>query len=165
MYCSNCGHKSLRDVTFCGNCGNHLTSGKVTSLEKINLKDEDRKKLKKVYQNAGNSSFAIGIVSMILAPIIEYFISGVTDAGSIILYTLIDWIFILPFVYFGSKIKSDDLTNLNKSLKRNRNMLIYSVIYLILILILGGRIGILFLLVIYYFAVSYSSTKKVINQF
>jgi hypothetical protein len=176
MYCSNCGSELSKTAKFCSKCGFKTVQVSLSNdihkfeqkidrkSEKITLNEEERKKLIKAYQNAGNSSFAIGIVNIVLLPVVVYFLNNITDIVILIVYAVDNIIFMIPFIYYGKKIKSDNLDDLHRSLKLNRGMFIYSIVFFVIVIFSGGQVGLLFLLIIYYFGVSYYATKKLINQ-
>ena len=169
MYCSNCGKHSSEDSKFCQYCGAKLGVKKVTveavQDRKISsiitkISDEDLEKLRKRYKGTADTSIALSIG----APILTFFLSldkySVFDA---FLGILISVPFLIPFYYFGRKLKKTGADNLESALKISRGMLIYTAIFCLANLAMGG-LGFLWLFLLYYYYKSYKETKNLIKK-
>lgn len=68
------------------------------------------------------------------------------------------WIpFLIPFIYYGSKLKRQGTTNLTSVNKISRGMIIYTTLFMA-INILFGAIGLLWLVLLYFYYKSYLAT-------
>ncbi|OGM61152.1 hypothetical protein A2955_00200 [Candidatus Woesebacteria bacterium RIFCSPLOWO2_01_FULL_37_19] len=71
--------------------------------------------------------------------------------------------FLIPFFYFGQKLKRSGVDNLKYTLKISKGMLIYTVLFVVVNMIAGGA-GFLWLLLLYYYYKSYKETKDFIRK-
>ena len=193
MICNNCKKPIPADSKFCHYCGtrvilitqNEIVRNKAVSVKSsssdektiseniatsgITVNKEDREKLQKIYKNAGDSSIALGVLGIMIvlffiiasAFSIDETTAGEYLPGVIILSFLIPPL--IPFVYFGRKLKKDGLNNLNNSMKISRNMSIYTTVLIVILFLIGIFAGFLCFLLLYYYYKSYSLTKKVLQ--
>jgi len=167
MFCKHCGKKIPENSKFCRHCGKKTSSetgqknaqstqGSERSDVKNVLDEETLEKLQKRYKDTGNSSIALGILALIFSFILslsEYEFAE-TIVGAIIIVP-----FLIPFYYFGKKLKEEGHKDLEYSLKLSRGMLIYTIIIVVINLALGEMAGWLWFLLIYYYYKSYKETK------
>lgn len=163
MYCSNCGNLIKESDKFCGKCGQKVNDSSMNRgiteevskkgkalIDNQELRERDEEKydylpeeLKKAVKSAGDSVFAIGILSLIITPII--YILSLTeeeDFASLIIIILVTSIVYAIFIHFGNKIRKDDLEDLNITLKNVSNTIIYSIVVFIFFILSGGWLGI-----------------------
>jgi len=167
MYCKNCGEHLKEDATFCANCGikvrdngSKVSTGEVeqnsADIVSAHKHNENKKKLQKNYTDTGNSSIALCIFGYIATVLLSYFQDPIETAvgGAIILVPLL-----APFFVFGRKLKNSGIENLNYAMKISKGMLIYTLVFVVLNVSLGGKVGFLWLLLAYYYYKSYKETK------
>lgn len=163
MYCSNCGNLIKESDKFCGKCGQKVNDSSMNRgiteevskkgkalIDNQELRERDEEEydylpeeLKKAVKSAGDSVFAIGILSLIITPII--YILSLTeeeDFASLIIIILVTSIVYAIFIHFGNKIRKDDLEDLNITLKNVSNTIIYSIVVFIFFILSGGWLGI-----------------------
>lgn len=176
MYCKHCGNNLHSDAKFCNKCGKKVSNEneydkvakndnevKTYDIGVTNtvLTDENRTKLQKTYKDTGNTSVALSIFGFIVTIILELINPGEYTYIDILFGALIILPLFLPFIYFGKKLKDKGIDNLKYALKVSKGMIIYTILFIIIGL-LGGGIGWLWLLLLYYFFRSYKETKKFI---
>lgn len=152
MKCSNCNKEIPENSNLCRFCGEKQKEVNV-------LANSEKEKLAKRYKDTGNSSIALsifGFVASILVSLSDY------SVDEILLGTLILFPFYIPFFYYGQKLKTRGIDNLEYALKVSKGMLIYTIIFVVGNLLLGG-IGWLWLFLLYYFYKSYKETKEVLK--
>ncbi len=163
MYCQNCG-KFLEDSTkFCGECGEKVTNespkkqgeskNNVNKKEKESAVEQSKEKkdvlpedLINSVKNAGGWVFATGLFGVILFPIIYTFsyINEYSEEGDILslfILILISIAVYSAFIYLGNKIRKDDLTDLEKTLKMVSYTIVYTFIMFICLLCVGFMMG------------------------
>ncbi len=171
MYCKNCGKKIPESSKFCRHCGEKLNSNedkKNTEVDRDTKHSDDKrtpdkddlKKLHKRYKDTGNTSIALGILALIFSFILSLSEYEFTDTlvGAIILVP-----FLIPFYYYGKKLKEEGHKDLEYSLKVSKGMLIYTIIIVVINLALGEMSGWLWFLLIYYYYKSFKETKDVLS--
>ena len=162
MYCSNCGNLIKESDKFCGECGKEVLD---SSVKRETTKEVSKKKkelinnqelrgreeendylpedLKKAVKSAGESVFALGIFSLILSPIIYILsFSETEDWTSCIITILITTVVYAVLINFGDKIRNDNLEDLNITLRKISNTLIYFIVVSIFFILSGGWLGI-----------------------
>lgn len=158
MFCKNCGENIKEDIKFCGKCGGSV---KITNTSQL-----DVEKLKKSIKNTGNSVFAIGWLTIIINVILyiwsivdeNFFDTGlpVSDFSGLFLIVVLSSIFII----LGNRIRE----LIDKNIKFYLQVLLgLSVLFFIWIILSGGRVGILFFLVIIYLISSLFIIRKLIK--
>lgn len=169
MYCSNCGKHNSEDSKFCQYCGTKLSTKKITTqniqerakdINTSKISSENLDELKKRYKNTADTSVALSILGLVLTFIVSLTESSILET---FIGTLIFVPFIIPFYYFGQKLKSSGTDDLESSFKISRGMLIYTGIFCLLNLAMGG-LGFLWLLLLYYYFKSYIETRNVIKN-
>lgn len=169
MYCSNCGKHNPEDSKFCQFCGAKLASRKVpvhtakvnkSESNEITVSGEQLEKLQKRYKNTANTSMALSIFSLFATFIVSLEKYSFTESlvGAIIFIP-----FLIPFYYYGQRLKKIGTENLKSSLKITKGMLIYTVLFCIVNLAMGG-LGFLWFILLYYYFKAYQETKKVFKQ-
>lgn len=154
MKCKNCNKKIPSESKFCRHCGEKQSSND------ISLKNSEKHALEKRYRDTGNSSIALcifGFVASIAVSLADYPVEDIV-IGAIIFIP-----FYAPFYYYGQKLKNKGIDDLHYALKVSKGMLIYTVIFVIVNMLLGG-IGWLWLFLLYYFYKSFRETKNIIES-
>ena len=162
MFCSNCGKKIFQTGKFCANCGLQIAGVIKTKVAKKkddidkSLPKDQLDSLIKRYSKTGNLSMVLCFLSLII------FIGLSLDDkafGDILLEVIILTPFLIPYYYFGKKLKENNASNLYYALKVTRGMLVYTTVFIVINFIYGG-IGWLWLILQYYFYKSYKETKN-----
>lgn len=179
MYCKYCGKKISENSKFCIYCGKKLNSNedkekkntdeviepstkpaKESTDTKKHFKKEYLTKLQKRYKDTGNTSIAISILALLITFFLSLSEYDFVDVG---LEAIISIPILIPFYYFGKKIKEEGLKNLEYSLKVSRGMLIYTIAIVLINLALGEVSGWLWFILIYYYYKTYKETKDVVS--
>lgn len=154
MNCKHCDNKLANDAKFCNKCG------KSVEVEKLKV---DIEKIKKSLRNTGNSVYAIGWITIIINTGIylwsvldkNFAESGLpaSDLSGTFLMIVAASIFII----LGSRIRG----LVDKNIKLYLQILLgLSLLLLVWALSTGGRVGIIFFLVIAYLISSSVSIRK-----
>lgn len=165
MICSNCKKEISETSKFCRYCG-HTLLGRTQyenyikdSARSVESNITDRKDLidlQKNYTDTGNSSIALSILGFIISFLLSIGNYSLEDS---LLGTLIITPLLAPFFYFGKKLKDDGVGNLKYARKVSGGMFIYTIVFVIINVIAGG-VGWLWLLLLYYYYKSYKETTK-----
>jgi len=163
MNCKKCNNPLLERAKFCNKCGTPVP---------LNPEEEAKAKkaveeLKKSVKNAGTSVYAIGWITILLNTVIyvwsifdaDFSESGlpVPDLGGIYIIAIAAVIFIV----LGTRIRKLQ----DKKIKIYLQVLLgLSLVLLVWILSSGGRVGLLFILVIIYLLTSLRSISKLMKM-
>ena len=177
MFCPNCGKEILKTAKFCPQCGYKIDTlverkdiddkpekidvGQTNKLPEVKQQPTDASliKLQKLYKDTANSSIALSIFGFIAT----FFVSlAELTLAEALLGTIIMSPFLIPYFYFGQKLKKSGVENLEYSLKISKGMLIYTILFVIINMIAGG-VGFLWLILLYYYYKSYKETKDFIG--
>jgi len=162
MNCKKCDNKLVEDAKFCNKCG---TPVQLDPVEEAKTKD-NIEKLKKSVINTGNSVYAIGWITILLNVGIyiwsildkNFSESGLpaTDLAGVYIMIVASTIFII----LGSRIKKLQ----DKNIKTYLQVLLgISLLLLVWILSTGGRVGLLFFLVLIYLLSSIATMRKLMK--
>ena len=101
--------------------------------------------LKKSITRAGQSSFAIGVINVIMGVLFDVFsyTTGELDVTSLLIAIPLEIIVSMVYISLGSKLKKDELNNINKTYRRVNGLIIYTFILIALNLLLGSFVGLL----------------------
>ncbi len=162
MKCKKCDNELIDGAKFCNKCGTPVQADPVQEAKTKG----DIEKLKKSVMNAGNSVYAIGWITILLN-------------GAIYLWSLLDsnfsesglpapdlagvYIMVVAsviFIILGSRIKKLEDKNIKVYLQV---LLGISLLLLVWILSTGGRVGLLFFLVMIYLLSSIGSIRKLMK--
>lgn len=178
MHCPNCGNKISGSEKFCPDCGHKIeveienketnkTEDTTTNPSSKSRPTKERRpsdgaltKLQKRYKDTGNTSVALSILGIVLSfglSLADYSLDE-TVIGVIIFLPLI-----APFYYFGKKLKDKGTDDLSYALKVSKGMLIYTAVFIVINLLMGG-IGWLWFFVLYYFYKTYKETKDFLEK-
>lgn len=158
MNCKHCDNKLVNDAKFCNKCGK--------PVETIAVPKADIEKLKKGILNTGNSVYAIGWITILIN--VGIYIWSILDKNfseSGLPASDLPGIFIMIvagsiFIILGSRIKK----LVDKNIKTYLQVLLgLSLLLFIWIISTGGRVGILFFLVIAYLISSLVSINKLMK--
>lgn len=161
MYCSECGNKTQDSGKFCTNCGNAINKTKTVVKkedllsqkdEKFCISDENMSVLLKSKKNATESSIALAIFAMIITPISYWFV-GELQGLELVLASILDAALLIPFIVWGLKMKKRELIYKSdlKYFERVSGWLgLYTLIIVLISLLMGGKIGFLWLFLLYY---------------
>lgn len=170
MFCTNCGQKNSKEAKYCESCGkkispspnNNSTKPVLRSTENVQIKNEEKLKLQKIYNNAGNSSFALSIFSFIVN---IFVIFGDTTYEADVFTPIVISAFVLaPFFHFGRKLKKIGVNDIQYSFKVSKGLFVYTIVSIVISLLLGSAVGILWLILLYYFYKAYRETKKLLHN-
>lgn len=162
MYCNNCGKRNPEDGKFCQFCGAKLTKKIITEGEvKTTPQDSTavtagKEKLTKAYRNAGGTSYALSIVSLVLTLIVQIINSSFPVA---LLNVLLGIPFVAPFFIFGRKLNKQGLDDIPNSLNISKWMALYTLLYIGLAAAMKQGVGFLWLLVLFYYYEAYKESK------
>jgi len=154
MNCKHCDNKLANDAKFCNKCG------KSVEAEKPKV---DIEKVKKSLKNTGNSVYAIGWITIIIN--IGIYLWSVLDKNfaesglpaSDLSGTFLMVVAASIFIILGNRIKG----LVDKNIKLYLQILLgLSVLLLVWVLSTGGRVGILFFLIVAYLISSLISIRK-----
>ena len=154
MNCKHCDNKLANDAKFCNKCG------KSVEVEKPKV---DIEKIKKSLKNTGNSVYAIGWITIIIN--VGIYLWSVLDknfAESGLPASDLSGIFLMIvaasiFIILGNRIRG----LVDKNIKLYLQILLgLSLLLLVWVLSTGGRVGILFFLVVAYLISSLVSIRK-----
>lgn len=158
MNCKHCDNKLANDAKFCNKCGK--------PVEAIAVPKADIEKLKKSILNTGNSVYAIGWITILIN--VGIYIWSILDKNfseSGLPASDLPGIFIMIvagsiFIILGGRIKK----LVDKNIKTYLQVLLgLSLLLFIWIISTGGRVGILFFLVIAYLISSLVSINKLMK--
>ena len=158
MICLNCSNPLPNDAKFCGKCGKPT----VAQSEKIDIE-----KISKSLKNTGNSVYAIGWITIIFN--LGIYLWSVADENFAesglptpdLSSTLIMVLAASIFIILGSRIKG--LVDKRMSLYI-QILLGLSLLLLVWVFATGGRVGILFFLIIAYLLSSAFSIRKAMGN-
>lgn len=154
MNCKHCDNKLANDAKFCNKCGKPVESEK----SKVDIE-----KVKKSLKNTGNSVYAIGWITVIIN--VGIYLWSVLDKNfaesglpaSDLSGTFLMVVAASIFIILGSRIKG----LVDKNIKLYLQILLgLSLLLLVWVLSTGGRVGILFFLVVAYLISSLVSVRK-----
>lgn len=154
MNCKHCENKLANDAKFCNKCG------KPVEAEKLSV---DIEKIKKSLKNTGNSVYAIGWLTIIIN--IGIYLWSVLDKNfaesglpaSDLSGTFLMIVAASIFIILGNRIRG----LVDKNIKSYLQILLgLSLLLLVWVLATGGRVGILFFLVVAYLISSLVSIRK-----
>ncbi|MEA3272802.1 MAG: zinc-ribbon domain-containing protein [Patescibacteria group bacterium] len=162
MFCPNCGTKIREDDKFCKKCGKSVKMEKTKSPSNI-----DVEKIKKSLKNTGNSVYAIGWLTIILN--IGIYLWSVLDKNfgesglpaSDLSGTFLIVVVASIFIIFGNRIRGLVDRNINLYLQI---LLGLSLLLLVWVLSMGGRVGILFFLIVAYLISSLVKIRKAMKS-
>jgi len=177
MFCPDCGKEISKTAKFCPNCGHktiiQVEKKEIHEAEKIKspptsesskvekqTSNENLPKLQKRYKDTANSAIALSIFGFIATFFVSLGEFTVVDA---LLGTIIMSPFLIPYFYFGQKLKKSGVDNLEYSLRISKGMLIYTILFVVINMIFGG-VGFLWLVLLYYFYKSYKETKEYLKK-
>ncbi len=158
MNCKHCDNKLANDAKFCNKCGK--------PVEATTIPKADIEKLKKGILNTGNSVYAIGWITILIN--VGIYIWSILDKNfseSGLPASDLPGIFIMIvagsiFIILGSRIKK----LVDKNIKTYLQVLLgLSLLLFIWIISTGGRVGLLFFLVIAYLISSLVSINKLMK--
>ncbi len=158
MNCKHCDNKLANDAKFCNKCGKPVEA---TAVPKADIE-----KLKKGILNTGNSVYAIGWITILIN--VGIYIWSILDKNfseSGLPASDLPGIFIMIvagsiFIILGSRIKK----LVDKNIKTYLQVLLgLSLLLFIWIVSTGGRVGLLFFLVIAYLISSLVSINKLMK--
>jgi len=150
MNCIKCNKHIPEESNYCRFCGT-----------KVNINKDNLDQIIKRYKDTGNTSIALSIFALInniVLSLDEYALEEII-IGSIIIFP-----FLLPFYYFGQKLKMEGTNNFTYSLKLSKNMFIYTIVVIVLNFLLGEVAGWLWFILAYYFYKSYTETKSLLEN-
>lgn len=158
MNCKNCNNKLASDAKFCNKCGKPVEADK----PKVNIE-----KLKKSLRNTGNSVYAIGWITILINAGLylwsvldkNFAESGLpaSDLSGTFLMIIVASIFII----LGKRIQG----LVDKNIKTYLQILLgLSLLFLVWVLSTGGRIGIIFFLVVAYLISSSVQIRKAMKS-
>lgn len=156
MNCKNCDNKLANEAKFCNKCG------KPVEAEKSKV-DVDFEKVKKSLKNTGNSVYAIGWITIIIN--IGIYLWSVLDKNfaesglpaSDLSGTFLMVVAASIFIILGNRIKG----LVDKNIKLYLQILLgLSLLLLVWVLSTGGRVGLLFFLIVAYLISSLVSISK-----
>lgn len=154
MNCKNCDNKLASDAKFCNKCG------KPVEAEKPKV---DIEKVKKSLKNTGNSVYAIGWITIIIN--VGIYLWSILDKNfaesglpaSDLSGTFLMIVAASIFIILGNRIKG----LVDKNIKFYLQILLgLSLLLLVWVLSTGGRVGILFFLIVAYLLSSLVSVRK-----
>jgi hypothetical protein len=156
MNCKNCDNQLANDAKFCNKCGKPVEAEK----SKVNV---DIEKVKKSLKNTGNSVYAIGWITIIIN--IGIYLWSVLDKNfaesglpaSDLSGTFLMVVAASIFIILGNRIKG----LVDKNIKLYLQILLgLSLLLLVWVLSTGGRVGLLFFLIVAYLISSLVSIRK-----
>lgn len=154
MNCKHCDNKLVSDAKFCNKCGKPVEAKR----PKVDIK-----KIKKSLENTGKFVYAIGWITIIINPGIylwsvldknfaESGLPAIDLSGTFLMIVVA-----IIFIIFGNRIRG----LVDKNIKLYLQILLgFSILLLVLALSTGGRVGILFFLVVAYLISSLVSIYK-----
>jgi RNA polymerase subunit RPABC4/transcription elongation factor Spt4 len=163
MHCTNCGNKVTDGAKYCNHCG------KPVDVEKSEIKPivVDTEKIQKSLKNTGNSVYAIGWLTIIVNVAIyiwsvldksyaEYGLPAIDLSGAFLMVVAA-----IIFIILGNRIRK----LVDKNIKLYLQILLgLSILILIWVISTGGRVGILFFLVIAYLISSLIKINKAMKS-
>jgi len=159
MFCSKCGKENLQNAKFCGFCGVKIISSKSVA-NNIVLEGERKDKLQKLYEKTATYSIGLSFFGFIISALVilnEY--TFMESLFGLLIFAL----FLVPFLYFGQKIEKEGIECIEYALKVSRGMFIYTAIFVVVNILCGG-LGFLWLFLLYYYFKSYRETKKLLYK-
>jgi hypothetical protein len=163
MHCKNCNNLLPENAKFCNKCGKPVNVEK----SKVNHSSVDVEKIKKSLKNTGNSVYAIGWLTIIIN-IGIYLWSALdknfADSGlpaSDLSGTFLMVVAASIFIILGNRIRG----LVDKNIKLYLQVLLgLSLLLLVWVLSTGGRVGILFFLVVAYLISSLIKIRKAMKS-
>lgn len=137
----------------------------VSVKQNKNISEGEGSFLEKIYKNTGNASMLFSFLGILFPFIIGWAQSSYLDINmeDLILGAIFSIPFLIPFYYFGNKIKKEGMKNLKKTSKISLGMLIYVSLFALISMAMGGG-GVLWFIVIYYYYKAYKETKKTLAE-
>jgi len=162
MFCKNCGNNIDEGAKFCKKCGKPIEFDNSADNPKIDIE-----KVRKSLKNTGNSVFAVGWITIAINA--GLYIWSVLDKNFSesglpaidLTGFLMMVIFSSIFIILGKRISG----LVDKNIKRYLQiLLVLSILFLIIIVASGGRVGLLFFLIIAYLISSLNFVSKAMKS-
>jgi uncharacterized membrane protein len=133
MYCKKCGASLSDNDVYCPQCGTQV------------LSEELLQDLEKSVKNSGKFLFWVAIIIAIFNIVYSILTTNNTSAEFLVIYIplllVLATILYLPLILWGNKLRNDDFSNLNITLRRVRVAIVYIFLIILVSLLLTTSPG------------------------
>jgi hypothetical protein len=120
----------------------------------------NEQKLQKTYKDAADAAVQLSAISLIFLTGFAFFSSDM-ELG--LLRLVVVFLILLPIVYYARQLKHKGIAHLTYA--RNVSLFLFFYTFIVITVnVLAGGVGILWLIVLYYFFQSYRKTKQMLNE-